>query len=187
MRIIVLDDEELALESMMDAVRKCVPDADIKGFGYAEDVLEYLEDNTCDCAFLDVEMSGMNGVDLARLLKEKDSHINIIFSTGYTEYRGEAFDMHASGYILKPITPEKVRKELENLRYPVKDDKRITIRCFGNFEVFIDSVPVQFKYNRTKELLAYLVDRKGVLCSNGEIMAVLFEDDDHDNYLRSLR
>ena len=105
MRIIVLDDEELALESMMDAVRKCVPDADIKGFGYAEDVLEYLEDNTCDCAFLDVEMSGMNGVDLARLLKEKDSHINIIFSTGYTEYRGEAFDMHASGYILKPITP----------------------------------------------------------------------------------
>lgn len=187
MRIIVLDDEELALESMMDAVRKCVPDADIKGFGYAEDVLEYIEDNTCDCAFLDVEMSGMNGVDLARLLKEKDSHINIIFSTGYTEYRGEAFDMHASGYILKPITPEKVRKELENLRYPVKDDKRITIRCFGNFEVFIDSVPVQFKYNRTKELLAYLVDRKGVLCSNGEIMAVLFEDDDHDNYLRSLR
>lgn len=187
MRIIVLDDEELALESMMDAVRKCVPEAEISGFSYADDVLEYLETNTCDCAFLDVEMSGLSGVDLARKLKEMDSHINIIFATGYTEYRGDAFDMHASGYILKPVTPDKVRKELENLRYPVKDERRITIKCFGNFEVFVDSVPVQFRYNRTKELLAYLVDRKGGLCSNGEIMAVLFEDDDHDTYLRSLR
>ena len=187
MRIIVLDDEELALENLKNCIQKCSPSAEVICFQYAEDVLEYLKTNTCDCAFLDVEMSGMNGVNLAKILKEKDRNINIIFSTGYSEYRGDAFDLHASGYILKPITVEKVKKELENLRYPIKDESRITIKCFGNFEVYIDSKPVQFRYNKTKELLAYLIDRKGALCTNGEIMVALFEDDNHEIYLRTLR
>lgn len=187
MKVVVLDDEELALENLIECVEKCKPDAEIVGFQYAEDVLDYLETNTCDCAFLDIEMSGMNGVNLAKILKEKNRNINIIFSTGFSEYRGDAFDMHASGYILKPITVEKVKKELENLRYPIKDESRITIKCFGNFEVYIDSKPVQFRYNKTKELLAYLIDRKGALCTNDEIMVALFEDDNHDIYLRTLR
>lgn len=97
MKVVVLDDEELALENLIECVEKCKPDAEIVGFQYAEDVLDYLETNTCDCAFLDIEMSGMNGVNLAKILKEKNRNINIIFSTGFSEYRGDAFDMHASG------------------------------------------------------------------------------------------
>ena len=75
----------------------------------------------------------------------------------------EALDMHASGYILKPITAQKIRKELENLRFPVKPERRnrVYFQTFGNFEVFIDEQPVKFKYDLTKEMLAYLVDRKG--------------------------
>ena len=71
MKVVVLDDEELALENLIECVEKCKPDAEIVGFQYAEDVLDYLETNTCDCAFLDIEMSGLNGVNLAKILKEK--------------------------------------------------------------------------------------------------------------------
>ena len=65
MKIIALDDEELALEGLMDAIRACAPNAELHGFSYAEDVLEYLEDHTCDVAFLDIEMAGLNGMELA--------------------------------------------------------------------------------------------------------------------------
>ena len=187
MRIIALDDEELALEGLINAIKKCEPNAEVIGFQYAEDVLKYLETNSCDCAFLDIGVSDINGINLAKLLREKDSKLNIVFSTGYDDYFKDAFEMHSSGYILKPITVEKVRKELDNLRYPIKEEKRIKVQCFGNFEIFIDSIPASFKYSKTKELLAYLVDRKGALCTNGEIIATLFESDNHDTYLRSLR
>ena len=75
MRIIALDDEDLALENIMSIIRKCVPDACIKGFKYAEDAIDYIKDNPIDCAFLDVEMSGMNGVELARILTAGNSKV----------------------------------------------------------------------------------------------------------------
>ena len=187
MKIIALDDEELALEGLLDAIQACAPDAELHGFSYAEDVLEYLEDHDCDVAFLDVEMAGLNGMELAEQLKLHNPAVNIIFATGFSSYQGSAFYIHASGYLMKPITVEKVRKELANLRRPVPEEKRFQVQCFGNFEVYLDGIPLEFKYHKTKELLAYLVDRKGALCTNGEIIAKLFGDDNHNAYLRSLR
>lgn len=187
MKIIALDDEELALEGLMDAIRASAPNAELHGFSYAEDVLAFIEDYACDVAFLDVEMAGLNGVELAEQLKLRNPEVNIIFATGFSSYQGSAFDIHASGYLMKPITAEKVKKELDNLRRPVPESKRMQVRCFGNFEVYLDGAPLEFKYQKTKELLAYLVDRKGALCTNGEIIANLFGDDNHDAYLRSLR
>ena len=188
MIVLAVDDERFALENLAESITQAAPDAQIHRFRYPEDALDFAKENFADVAFLDVEMIGMNGVELAEQLKLYHPDINIIFSTGYGHYRDAAFDLHASGYLTKPITPEKVKKELENLRRPIRDSKRIRIRAFGNFEVYLDGNPMGFKYSKTKELLAYLVDRKGALCTNGEIMAILFEDDNgHDAYFRSLR
>ena len=187
MKIIALDDEELALEGLMDTIRACAPEAELHGFSYAEDVLEYLKTDTVDVAFLDVELAGRNGVELAEELKQRNPDVNIIFATGFSCYLEAAFDLHASGYLRKPITVEKVRKELAELRRPVPEPKQLRVRCFGNFEVWLGDRPLEFKYRKTKELLAYLVDRRGALCTNGEIVATLFNDDDHSAYLRSLR
>ena len=188
MIVIAVDDERFALENLADSIRQASPNAQIHPFRYPEDALDFAKENDLDVAFLDVEMVGMNGVELAERLKLYHPDVNIIFSTGYGHYRDAAFDLHASGYLTKPITPEKVKKELDNLRRPVQDSKRVRIRAFGNFEVYLDGYPVSFKYSKTKEMLAYLVDRKGALCTNGEIMAILFEDDNgHEAYFRSLR
>ena len=188
MKIIALDDEPLALEGLMSAVRRAEPGAELHGFEYAEDALLFAQQNGCDVAFLDVEVSDLDGVSLARQLKELNRDVNIIFCTGYTCYQGDACEMHASGYLLKPITPEKVRRELDELRRPVPEKKRLRIQAFGNFEVYLDDVPLEFRYSRTRELLAYLVDRCGALCTKGELMAVLFEDDNsHDAYFKNLR
>ena len=188
MIVMAVDDERFALENLTEAIAMAAPGAQIHRFRYPEDALEFAKENHVDVAFLDVEMVGMNGVELAQRLKLHHPDINIIFSTGYGHYRDAAFELHASGYLTKPITPENVKKELENLRRPIRDSKRIKIRAFGNFEVYLDGNPINFKYSKTKEMLAYLVDRKGALCTNGEIIATLFEDDEgHDAYFRSLR
>ena len=188
MIVVAVDDERIALENLTQSIRQVSPQAQIHPFRYPEDALDFAKENYVDVAFLDVEMVGMNGVELAENLKLFHPNINIIFSTGYGHYRDAAFDLHASGYLTKPITPEKVKKELENLRRPIWNPKRVRIRTFGNFEVYLDGNPINFKYSKTKEMLAYLVDRKGALCTNGEIMAILFEDDNgHEAYFRSLR
>ncbi|MBQ5707801.1 MAG: two-component system response regulator, partial [Peptococcaceae bacterium] len=66
--------------------------------------------------------------------------------------------------------------------------KRVRLQTFGNFEAYIDGKPMAFKYSKTKEVLAYLIDRKGALCTLTELQAILFEDDyGHESYMKSLR
>lgn len=188
MKIIAVDDERIALEGLMDVISEAAPEAELNGFEYPEDALEFVARHECNIAFLDVEMAGMSGVALAEQLKLRNPDINIIFATGFEEYRREAYDLHASGYLTKPITVDKVKKELYDLRRPIPKRKRVRLQTFGNFEAYIDGKPMAFKYSKTKEVLAYLIDRKGALCTLTELQAILFEDDyGHESYMKSLR
>ena len=188
MRIIAVDDEKIALDSLSSAIKAIVAEDEVLSFRYPEDALEYVKENTCDIAFLDIEMVGMSGVELASELKKYNSEINIVFCTGYGNYRDAAFELHASGYLMKPITPEKVKHELENLRRPIFEKKRLKVQTFGNFEVYVDGKPLVFKYRRTKELFAYLVDRVGAMCTVGEITGIIFEDEGgREDYFQKLR
>ena len=188
MRIIAVDDEKIALEALSSAIKAIVTEDEVVSFRYPEDALEYAKENICDIAFLDVEMVGMSGVELAEELKKYNSEINIVFCTGYGNYRDAAFELHASGYLMKPITSEKIKSELENLRRPIFEKKRLKVQTFGNFEVYIDGKPLAFKYRRTKELFAYLVDRVGAMCTVGEIIGILFEDESgREEYFQKIR
>lgn len=111
--------------------------------------LDYAGGHPCDTAFLDVEMAGMSGMALAERLRRMKPDVNIIFVTGHGSYRDEAFGLHASGYLMKPVTARKVREELKDLRYPVAPARRVRIRTFGNFEVYLDGKPLMFRYSRT--------------------------------------
>lgn len=188
MKIIAVDDEKIALEALSSAIKSIVTEDEVVSFRYPEDALDYAKDNVCDIAFLDVEMAGMSGVQLAEELKKYNSEINIVFCTGYDSYRGAAFELHASGYLMKPITPERIKRELENLRRPIYEKKKLKVQTFGNFEVYADGKPLAFKYRRTKELFAYLVDRVGAMCTVGEIIGILFEDESgREEYFQKIR
>ena len=193
MRIIAVDDEKIALEGLMRVLEKAAPEEEIHGFRKGSVALDYVRKCGCDIAFLDIEMRDLKGIDLAAQLKTLNPNINIIFTTGYIDYAAEAFSLHASGYVMKPVTLEKIQNELSELRYRVNssEKEKISIRAFGSFEVFDSSGrPLKFQYKKTRELLAYLVDRRGDLCSMREIMEVLWEQDDpdsHVSYAKNLR
>lgn len=180
MRILAVDDERIALELLLDAIRAACPDAEVGGFRDPGELLACARRAPVDVAFLDIQMRGMSGLALAKALKDIDPDVNVVFVTGYAQYTGEAIGLRASGYVMKPPTKEKIEAELQNLRRPVREErteKRLRAQCFGNFEVFLDGRPLRFQKEKTKELLAYLVDRQGAAVNSAELCAVLWEDE----------
>ena len=82
------------------------------------EAIEYAKTNRIALAFLDIELRNANGLDLCRKLLEINPRTNVVYLTAYSEYSLDAWSTGASGFMLKPITPESVRKQLKNLRYP---------------------------------------------------------------------
>jgi two-component SAPR family response regulator len=188
MKILLVDDEKLQLIRLLNTVKKVLPDSEI--LSYTNPVLAFKENenNLIDIAFLDIEMPEINGIQLAKKLKKINPKINVIFVTAYDNYALDAYKLHASGYVTKPVNEKKVKDELEGLRYDVelKTSKKLQVKCFGNFEVFYNGVPLKFARSKSKELFAYLIDREGAAINVNELNAVLWEDDDHKSYFRNL-
>ena len=188
MRILLVDDEELQLLRLTEAVKKALP-ADNVFLSYANPVLAWEEnkETPVDIAFLDIDMPVINGILLAKKLKTVNPQVNVIFVTAYNEYALDAYKLHASGYVTKPVNLEKIQEELDGLRYPVemKSTKKLQVKCFGNFEVFAGGVPVKFSRKKSKELFAYLIDREGAAVNVNELNAILWEED-KKSYFRNL-
>lgn len=187
MKVFAVDDEAIMLERLEECIREVLPDAEVHGFRRPSEVLAFAEENPVDIVFLDIQMRGMDGIALGKKLQILLPKLNIIYITAYAEHAFDAYQLNASGYLLKPIDPQEMRKQLQHLRYPVPHKKRIAFHCFGNFEVTVDGQRLNFKYKRTRELLAYLVDRCGASCGIDEIMSILWEDETHPSYFQNLR
>ena len=177
MNILIADDEVTAIRDLTRVIKKVEPDAKIKSVDDANLVLPILKEQRFDVAFLDIMMPDKDGLTLAKEIKTVDPMINIVMVTSYSQYALDALKLYVSDYILKPASPEDIRKALSNLRNPVLHSRKgLYIKCFGNFEVFYDAVPIRFGRAKSKELLAYLVDRKGSSVTNAELRALLWED-----------
>ena len=182
MHVIAVDDEPLALGLLVRSIQEACPESHITKFQSGNDALQFLESNRCDIAFIDIHMRGIDGLTLAKKIKLVNPHCNLIFVTGYSEYAADAMMMHASGYIMKPVTPDKVKRELDDLRYPIPDKALMKVQCFGNFDVFsMDGEPIKFARSKSKELLAILVSKKGTSCTIKELTSVLFENAEDDD------
>ena len=188
MNILLVDDEKPALCELKDAVASVLPKAQIYDFTKAQKAMDFSEATLIDIAFLDINMRFIDGITMAKKLLSLYPSCNIVFCTGYTEYALDALGTYCSDYILKPISPEKIKKATKHLRYPIPEEKhRLELRCFGNFDVLCDGKPVAFKYKKTRAFLAYLTDRNGAEATTKEIMTAVFEDDNKPSYFSNIR
>ena len=191
MKIIAADDEILQLSKLERSIANAVPEAEITAFSDSTELLKCIESGgltDTDVAFLDIEMGAVSGIRIAKKMQSVNPKINIVFVTGFLEYAPDAFELRASGYVSKPVTEQKIRIEIDNLRYPMpkpKSEKIICAQCFGSFNVTANGEPLAFKREKTKELLAYLIDKRGAVCTPREICSALWEKDKPD-YLRHL-
>lgn len=191
MKFIAVDDERLALDYLAKQIKSIDESYEVTAFTDPNQAMAYAagEGRGADAAFLDIEMYGMNGIELAKRFKESDPRLSIVFVTGFSQYAVDAFSVHACGYLLKPPRRDAVKAEIDLIagrQQLQKTGKRIRVQTFGSFEIFVDGAPVRFGRSKSKELLAYLVDRRGAGVSTQELVGVLFEDRDSDASTSSL-
>ncbi|MBR4667644.1 MAG: response regulator [Butyrivibrio sp.] len=186
---VCVDDEGLILARTVSLVKKTNIFDNVESFMDPTEALEFLDTTPADLALLDIDMPEISGLELASKMQKKCPGIKIIFLTGYSEYAVDAYAMHATGYLLKPVNYERLLEELnyalESKRAEVKtvslsNSSRIKVETFGYFNILVDGRPVVFKRNKAKELIACLVDRQGQFVSRKDMFYILWEDDDYD-------
>lgn len=116
--VIMLDDNKVILTGGLPILEEVMPNAVIKGFTKPAQAIEYAKENYISLAFLDIEMGMTSGFDVCNELLKINEHTNVVYLTAYSDYAFDAWKTGASGFILKPITPEEVKKQLAKLRYP---------------------------------------------------------------------
>ncbi len=116
--VIMVDDRKLILAGGLPVLEEVIPNATVTGFTDADEAVEYAKTSRVSLAFLDIELRSTNGLDLCRSLLEINPRTNVVYLTAYADYSLDAWNTGASGFMLKPITPEGVREQLEKLRFP---------------------------------------------------------------------
>lgn len=187
-KIICVDDEPLVLKLNVTLCGQLRQKPEAEGFASAEEALAYFDTETADIAILDINIPDMDGLMLAARIKEKSPDTAILFLTGYSQYAMEAIRLHASGYLMKPVSLERLQEEVDYIEGSMKgvspkkaalSKKNIQVRTFGEFDVFVDGEPVHFKRSKSKELLAYLVDRQGAGINRRMAYAILWENGEY--------
>ena len=212
MRILVVDDEPLALADTLACVGEADPSAVARGLSSPMEALAWATEHECDLALLDIEMPGMTGLELVLGLAESRPSIRVVFVTSYDQYALDAFGVHAQGYLLKPVDVDALGREIKIAReyrdaravdlaatadepQPPLEEKvmananephvRLRVTCFGGFEVYAGDRRLAFRRRRAKELLAMLIDRRGTGVSVRDGAANLWPDAPYDNSKRS--
>ena len=174
---IAVDDEVLMLGALVNAIKASPDITDVSQFSDCEAALNFVKDTAVDVAFLDINMRGMGGLALAQKILTLCPDCKIVFCTGYEEYAIPAFKLHASGYLLKPVSAKDVQAEIDNIKGLRQKEKPLVVKCFGNFEVYANDEKLTFKRSKTKELFAFLIDRNGAGVTVAEIGVALWEND----------
>jgi len=118
--IIMVDDERIILAGGLPILEEVFPEASVTGFTRPSEALEYAAENPVALAFLDVEMGKTSGLELCEALRRINPRTNVVFLTAYLEYSFEAWNTGACGFLLKPITSDAVRNQVQRLRYPLR-------------------------------------------------------------------
>ena len=116
--VIMVDDSRAILTDSLAILGEVMPNATITGFIWPLEAIKYAKANQVALAILDIELGTASGFDLCRTLREINPRTNVVFLTAYPDYSLDAWKTEASGFILKPLTPEGVREQLKRLRYP---------------------------------------------------------------------
>jgi len=187
---LAIDDETLALADLIASLEEAAPGTEIFSYTSPSAALEAVRSRQlqADVAFLDIQMRGWTGLRLAAELRKTLPELEIVFVTAHPQYALDSYALHARGYLIKPVTAQAVREELDIIMGASRTagpERLLQVSCFGNFEVFYGGKPLKFSRSKSKELFAYLIYRSGATCSVKEIAAVLFEDRAYGSALKN--
>lgn len=189
-RAIVVDDEPLALKHMEKKLNELGTIEIVKTFSNAGYVLKEMKHLDFQVAFLDIEMPGISGLDLAELIQKRNKDVYIVFVTAYRDYAIRAFELHSIDYLLKPIMKERLEKTVTriqkqlhlnaNLSADALDTSpQLTVVCFGEFAVFSRNEPIKWKTAKVKELFAVFITNIQTYVNRDTLIDLLWPDSEY--------
>ena len=116
--VIMVDDSRVILTDGLAVLEEVMPNAAITGFIWPQEAVDFAKMNRVSLAIVDIELGTASGLDLCRALLDINPRTNIVFLTAYPDYSLDAWKTEASGFMLKPMTPESIKEQLKKLRYP---------------------------------------------------------------------
>ena len=122
MNIIILDNHKLIIAELRRQVTSVLPGAECVCFTKQREAIEHVRKNRVDVALLDVDMPGMNGIEVAEIMCQINPRLNIIFVTGYPEYALQAFSVPVSDFIVKPVSEDALKASFKKLRFPPEEN-----------------------------------------------------------------
>jgi len=156
----ICDDEREALWDIAGKIQKTIPEAGLKLYHSGEEVLA--DETGTDILFLDIQMPGTDGMEVARRLREKKKRQILVFITALDEYVFQAFDVRAFHYLVKPFPEEKLKEVLlaavkqweeefskETAKEVSSDRKQLLVKTRGTcIRVFQEEILYAEVYNR---------------------------------------
>ncbi len=187
MKTVFVDDHISATGIFHDRIRKMPKIQLIATFQDKQSVLCFAEKHAIDLAILSIREGGIDGIDLARQLRGRFPDILLIFLAEREDHAMEAIRLHAAAYLLEPYTQEELEYAVETAQLlSMRKKRKIFVRTFGHFDIFVDNKPIMFRSGKAKELLALLVDRQGGTVSTDQVICTLWEDRPNDEATQNL-
>jgi len=163
--VMVVDDEQAAISVLAQLLDQTNQIGRMDSFTDAEEAFTQLERLRPHCIFLDIEMPGMSGLNLAAKIKELEFDGLVVLVTAYEQYALDAFTHNVADYLLKPVNPLRLMDVLKKLkRQHVKAAEKserpsysCEVACFGYFQVHGPMGAVTWPTKKTEELLAYFI------------------------------
>lgn len=189
-RAILVDDEKLALQLMEKKLTELGIQI-IKTFTNAESVINEMKSLDFQVAFLDIELGGISGLDLAELIQEWNSQIHIVFITAYRDYAIQAFEIHSIDYLLKPVLKSRLEKTISRVQEQLqletvepklieeKSLKSLRVICFNEFSVYKNEEPVKWKTAKVKELFAFFITHLNTYVNRDTIINTVWPEYDY--------
>lgn len=147
MNCIIVDDEPLAREAIELLVKEVSYLTLTNTFNNAASAAKFMNENPVDLIFLDIQMPGITGIEFARTIPKKTL---IIFTTAYSEYALDSYEVDAIDYLIKPVDPERFKKAAEKaLSYHslLMQDEKENIEPVADEYFFVKSDRKYFKVN----------------------------------------
>ena len=174
MKIVVVDDEMLALQSFLSEVIDC--DVDYKFFKDGKAALDFVSKNTVDAVFTDVGMPNINGLELSEKLITLCPDIAIVFITGMPitmANLSEKVKANTIGFLYKPYNADKLAEFLNIIK---KRTPILSVKMFDGFDCFVDDKLVRFSSSKSKELFALLITYNGKSLTMADAINHLWEN-----------
>jgi len=198
LKAVIVDDEENAIDALRFSLAKCGGVDVAATFTDPAEALDALRAHAdIDVVFLDIEMPGIRGLELAAMLPDVCPNAEVVFTTAYDQYAVEAFEVNALDYLLKPVRLDRLEKTLARLAKraggaahgtpgPDREPGEGRIACFGMFRLLVGTSPLQqvkWRTSKARELFAYLVHHRGTFVHKEKIVEDIWPNQEKERAL----